>query len=95
MRDVAALLNAMRDAGVVLDYALFGAAAQMRYTEPVATLDAGVLLAIAPTDRLDVLAPVYQFCAARGLQPDGESVRVGPWPVQFIPVFSALTKEDD
>jgi hypothetical protein len=93
VRDVAALLNAMRDAGVVLDYALFGAAAQMRYTEPVATLDADVLLAIPPTDRLDVLAPVYQFCAARGFQPDGESVRVGRWPVQFIPVFSALTKE--
>jgi hypothetical protein len=93
VRDVAVLLNAMRDAGVVQDYALFGAAAQMRYTEPVATLDADVLVAVPSTGRLDVLAPLYEFCAARGFQPDGESIRVGRWPVQFIPVFSALTKE--
>jgi hypothetical protein len=38
MRDVTLLLNEMRQAGVTLDHALFGAAAQMRYTEPVATL---------------------------------------------------------
>jgi hypothetical protein len=46
MREVAQLLNAMRDSGVIADYALFGAAAQMRYTEPVATLDAGVLVKV-------------------------------------------------
>jgi hypothetical protein len=37
------LLNAMRDAGGVLDYALFGTAALMRYTEPVTTFDADVV----------------------------------------------------
>jgi len=83
----------MRDAGVVLDYALFGAAAQMRYTEPVATLDADVLVAVPSPGRLDVLAPLYDFCAARGLTPVGESILVGRWPVQFVPVFSPLTQD--
>jgi len=46
MRRVADLLNEMRHAGVIADYALFGAAAQMRYTEAVATLDADVLIAL-------------------------------------------------
>lgn len=32
MKELAILLNAMRDAGVLSDYALFGAAAQMRDT---------------------------------------------------------------
>ena len=86
------LLNAMRDAGVVADYALFGAAAQMRYTEPVATLDADVLVAVPDDQRLDVLAPIYEFCRSRGFQPEGESIRVGAWPVQFVPVFSPLTQ---
>jgi len=36
----------MRDSGVVTEYALFGAIAQMRYTEPVVTLDADVLVAL-------------------------------------------------
>ena len=87
------MLNAMRDSGVIADYALFGAAAQMRYTEPVATLDADVLVEVPSAERLDPLAAVYRFCADRGYQPEGEAVRVGAWPVQFIPVFNPLTQE--
>ena len=93
VKEVAELLNAMRDAGVVEDYALFGAAAQMRYTEAVATLDADVLVATATPDRLDVLEPIYAYCRDRGYTPEGEAVRVGAWPVQFVPVFSPLTRE--
>jgi hypothetical protein len=83
----------MRTAGVIIDYALFGAAAQMRYTEAVATLDADVLVTVPSPDKLDRLASIYQFCINRGYAPEGEAVRVGAWPVQFIPVFSQLTSE--
>ena len=93
MKEIATVLNAMRDAGVILDYALFGAVAQMRYTEPVATFDAAVLVAVPSPERLDVLRPLYDFCARLGWQPEGEAIRVGTWPVQFIPVFSPLTRE--
>jgi len=93
VRDVAQLLNEMRAAGVICDYALFGAAAQMRYTEPVATLDADVLVALPSPERMDVLSPVYEFCTGKGFLSEGEAVRVSAWPVQFIPVFSALTRE--
>ena len=93
MRDVAELLNRMRAAGVITDYAVFGAVAQMRYTEPVATLDADVLVAVPEPDRLDVLSPLYQFCAEQGYRAEGEAMRVGAWPVQFVPVFSSLTTE--
>jgi hypothetical protein len=92
VRDVAVLLNALKSSGIVLDYALFGAAAQMRYTEPVATLDADVLGVVPSPDQLDVLAPLGAFCAGRGFLPEGESIRVGAWPVQFVPVFSPLTE---
>ena len=87
------MLNEMRDAGVILDYALFGAVAQMRYTEAVVTLDADVLVASPPTESLDVLRDIYAFCAARGWQTEGEAIRVGAWPVQFVPAFSPLTRE--
>lgn len=93
MKEVAQLLNAMKDSGVIADYALFGAAAQMRYTEAVATLDADVLVKVPSAERLDPLAGIYQFCADKGYQPEGEAVRVGAWPVQFIPVFNPLTQE--
>jgi hypothetical protein len=93
VKEVALLLNAMRDSGVVTDYALFGAAAQMRYTEPVATLDADVLVAVPAPDRLDVLEPIYEFCRTRGYEAEGESILVGAWPVQFVPVFNDLTRD--
>ncbi len=93
MKEVAQLLNEMRASGVIANYALFGAAAQMRYTEPVATLDADVLVVVPLPESPDVLAPIYSFCAARGYSPEGEAVRVGAWPVQFIPVFSLLTRD--
>lgn len=93
MKQVAELLNAMRDAGLITDYAMFGAIAQMRYTEPVATLDADVLVAVPSPQKLDLLKPIYAFCAARGYHPEGEAVQVGAWPVQFVPVFSTLTEE--
>ena len=93
MKELAQLLNGMREAGVISDYALFGAAAQMRYTEPVATLDADVLVKVPGSGRLDELGPIYQFCATKGYHPEGEAIRVGAWPVQFVPVFSPLTRE--
>ena len=90
---MAQLLNEMQRAGVIRNYALFGAVAQMRYTEPVATLDADVLVAVPAADRLDALSGIYEFCAARGYRPEGEAIRVGAWPAQFVPAFSPLTQE--
>ena len=78
---------------MIENYALFGAVARVTSTEPVATLDADVLVAIAPPDRLDALRDIYAFCAGRGYLPEGEAVRVGAWPTQFIPTFTPLTRE--
>jgi hypothetical protein len=93
MKAVADLLNAMIESGVIVTYALFGATAQMRYTEAVATLDADVLVVLRSEQALDLLAPIYEFCRIRGYVPQDEAVLVGAWPVQFVPVFSTLTKE--
>lgn len=93
MKEVARLLNDLRSAGVITNYALFGALAQVRYAEPVATVDADVLVVVPSPDRLDVLSPIHHFCSDRGYRAEGEAVRVGAWPVQFVPLFSDLTRE--
>jgi hypothetical protein len=93
MEEVAELLNRMVEEGVILDYAVFGAVAQMRYTEAVATFDADVLVAVPKPDAIDVLGPIYGFCKALGYHPEGEAIRVGAWPVQLIPAFDSLTEE--
>lgn len=93
MKKVARLLEKLKESGVIHDYALFGAVAQMRYTEPVATLDADVLVLLNDDTGLHVLAPIYIFCRKHGRVPEGEAIRVGNWPVQFVPTFSPLTDE--
>jgi len=92
MDEVAKLLNDLVLSGIITDYAVFGAVAQMRYTESVATLDADVLVAVPEPDAFDVLGPIYAFCKERGYDPEGESIRVGDWPVQFIPAFNEITE---
>ena len=77
---------------VIHDYALFGAAAQIRYTEPVATLDVDVLVEVPPHPDLEPLKGIYEFCRSRGWHAEGEAIRVGAGPVQFVPVFSDLTR---
>ncbi len=93
MKDVAELLNDMLENGVISNYAIFGAVAQMRYTEAVVTLDMDVLVALPEERGLDLLSPIYKYCKSRGKLPEGEAIRVGDWPVQFIPAFSPLTED--
>jgi hypothetical protein len=92
MRRVALLLNQLVEAGVILDYAMFGAVAQMRYTEAVVTMDADILVGIENETAIDALRPIYVYCRDRGFLAEGEAIRVGDWPVQFIPVFSPVTR---
>jgi len=92
MKAVAILLNDMVRTGVISNYAVFGAVAQMRYTEAVVTQDADILVAVPHPEALDALTPIYTFCRERGYRPEGEAIRVGDWPVQLIPAFSQLTE---
>lgn len=93
MRALAQLLNDLLARKVISNYALFGAMAQMRYTEAVATFDADVLVALPDESGLDLLKPIYAYCERNGFVAKGEAVQVGEWPVQFIPAFDRLTRE--
>ena len=91
MKEVAELLNTLREKGIITHYALFGAVAQMRYTEAVATMDVDVLVALPATDDFVVLTPIYEFCSSLGYKAEGDAIRVGNWPVRFTPAFDELT----
>jgi len=93
MKEVAQLLSDMLSAKIIKDYAVFGSVAQMRYTEAVVTMDAAVLIVTPQQGSIDKLSPIYEFCSSRGYAPEGEVIRVGDWPVQFIPAFNPLTAE--
>jgi hypothetical protein len=93
MKNVALLLNDMVKENVIGNYAVFGAVAQMRYTEAVVTLDVDILIDVSDDEGLASLSSIYTYCRDKGYYPEGEAIHVGNWPVQFIPVFSDLTRE--
>ena len=91
MKEIAELLSRMCQQGIIRTYAVFGAVAQMRYTEAVVTMDMDVLVELDDTGPLVILTPIYEFCRRQGYEPEGEAIRVGDWPVQFIPTFDELS----
>jgi len=93
VKELAELLNEMVKKEVIINYAIFGAMAQIRYAEPVATLDIDVLVGVPESEGLDILKGIYAYCAKKGYITEGEAIRVGAWPVQFLPAFSNLTRE--
>ena len=44
-------------------------------------------------EELNPLRGIHEYCEKKGYHAEGATIRVGEWPVQFIPVFSALTQD--
>ncbi len=89
----------MEAAGVIGRYALCGAVAAYNYLEPASTEDVDVLVSFGgmlstPTSGLVTLTPITQYLAARGFDRfEKEGIVVCGWPVQFLPVATALDEE--
>ena len=94
MRKVVALLNEMKEKGIVRDYALGGATALVYYFEPVQTqyLDVFVVLD-QPDGALCSLRSVYDFLTAKGGESRGEYVVVQNIPLQFLAPYNSLVEE--
>jgi hypothetical protein len=94
LADVFGVLNDMKTAGVIEDYALGGAMAMLFYAEPTRTYDLDVFVRLpGPHGTLVMLTPVYQWLAARGFEPVAEHVVVHGVPVQLIPAYNDLVEE--
>lgn len=39
------------------------------------------------------LTPIYAYLTQRGYTPQGETIVIEDWPVQFLPVYDELTEE--
>lgn len=94
MEKTLAVINQLEQAGLIGRYAIGGAVAATRYVEPVQTydLDIFVILPVAPSGLVS-LTPIYAYLTQRGYTPQGEAIVIEDWPVQFLPVYDALTEE--
>jgi hypothetical protein len=87
-------VNALKDAGVITDYAVAGAMALIFWIEPVPTFDLDVLVLLPQSQGPVVsLQPIYEWAAKQGYNADLEHIVIDGVPVQFLPSYSELTDE--
>lgn len=92
-RDAIAELNELKDDGLVADYAIAGATGAMFWTEPIATYDLDVIVALEGKSPLVDLGPIYSWAAARGFTSSEAHLMIRGVPVQLLPVWHPLAEE--
>lgn len=94
MEETLAVINKLEQEGLIGRYAIGGAVAATRYIEPIQTydLDIFVMFPLSPSG-LTSISPIYAYLTQRGYTPNGESIVIEGWPVQFLPVYNQLTEE--
>ncbi len=86
LADVFAAANSLRSAGLIADYALGGALAAVRYTEPFTTYDADVFFIPAGIPAL------YAHLQKLGHDIDREHILIRGFPIQWLATHG-LTEE--
>lgn len=98
MRKTIEVIARLAEQGIIARYAIAGAVAALNYIEPTLTEDPDVLIAIGAFEKresgLILLKPIEKALAAMGYsQRSDAGIVVEGWPVQFLPVASALDEE--
>ncbi len=92
LKKVFEVMNELLSERLIKDYALGGAMAAMRYTEPFTTNDADIFFAPVVDDLTAGIPAIYAYLKSRGYDPRADHVVVGGFPVQFL-AASGLTDE--
>jgi hypothetical protein len=90
--DVFRELNAVKECGLVRDYAIAGATAVLFYAEPARTYDVDVFILLADSAALVSLTTLYDWARDRGFEVDAEHILMHGVPVQFLPAHNALAE---
>lgn len=93
MKETLAVVEQLHADGAIGPYAVGGAVGAAFYLEPVATLDVDIFVLFEPAPLILTLTPIYEACAIRGYQPEGDAIQIEGWPVQFLPATQPLVTE--
>ena len=92
LAEIFAAANSLRVAGLVVEYALGGALAAIRYTEPFATYDADIFFIPADTGLSAGIPAIYAHLESLGHSIDREHTLIHGFPVQWL-AARGLTEE--
>jgi hypothetical protein len=90
-----AVINEMRDAGVIGKYTIGGAVAATFYIEPTSTYDIDIFIPFENLPGSSIASPgkIYDYLLPRGYKTQGAHFFIGGWQVQFLPADDDLYKE--
>jgi hypothetical protein len=87
------IVNEMRSANVIGEYAIGGAVAAFMYIEPAFTADLDIFILLKQPGMIIDLTPILGWLVKRGYaQFERKAIVIEGWAVQFIPVFNPLTE---
>ncbi|MGB9871322.1 MAG: hypothetical protein ACPLYD_06645 [Anaerolineae bacterium] len=85
MKDALRVLNELKEKGFVRDYAIGGAVAALRWTEPFFTQDLDVFVALEAQEGLILLTPLYEYLQSHGYMWKGHWIVVEGIPIDIFP----------
>src|SRR6266852_6401897 len=98
LRSTIAAVAKLAEAGAFRQYAIAGAVAALNYIQPTLTEDLDILVSLANFEEhnsgLILLTPIESALAKMGYTKRSDvGIWIEDWPVQFLPVASALDEE--
>jgi hypothetical protein len=98
LRKTIEVVTKIAEQGAIQRYAIAGAVAALNYIQPTLTEDLGILVSVAHFEKrqsgLILLTPIEKALANMGYTERTDvGYMVEGWPVQFLPVASALDEE--
>lgn len=88
MKDALRVLNELKEKGLIKDYAIGGAIAALRWTEPFFTQDLDVFIILEPEAderEIIVLTPIYEYLRSQGYVGKGHWIIIEGVPVDLFP----------
>ena len=82
--EIFAAANGLRAAGLIVEYALGGALAAIRYTESFTTYDADIIFIPADTGLTAGIPAIYAHLKSQGWTLEGEHTIIRGFPVQWL-----------
>jgi len=95
MKEMLQVINKMRDAGVITNYAIGGAIGALYYLEAVSTIDVDIFTSFdePESSSLNPLGPIFDYLRPLGFGVTGEHLNIAGEFVQFLPASDPLLKE--
>lgn len=88
MKNALKVLNELREKGLIKDYAIGGAIAALRWTEPFFTQDLDIFILLekeADEKGLTILSPIYEYLKSKGYVWKGQWIMIEGVPVDMFP----------